>query len=72
MPWLSPVIATAATVVGIIVSYWLDTSSGGMIVLTLGLGFTLVYLFGRNGLLRKALPRSGNVTEDALATNEAA
>jgi manganese transport system permease protein len=57
---LAPVLSVAAALVGIYVSYWANTSSGGMVVLCQGILFTLVYLFDpRRGLLatRIALQR---------------
>jgi manganese transport system permease protein len=42
---ISPIIAAACSIVGIYLSYYLDASSGGMVVLTMGAVFTLVYLF---------------------------
>jgi manganese transport system permease protein len=42
---ISPILAAACSVVGIYLSYYLDASSGGMVVLTMGSVFTLVYLF---------------------------
>lgn len=42
---ISPIIAAACSVVGIYLSYYLDASSGGMVVLTMGAVFALVYLF---------------------------
>jgi manganese transport system permease protein len=42
---ISPIIAAASSIIGIYLSYYLDASSGGMVVLTMGAVFTLVYLF---------------------------
>ncbi|MBT2517959.1 metal ABC transporter permease [Streptomyces sp. ISL-90] len=42
---ISPTIAAACSIVGIYLSYYLDAASGGMVVLTMGAVFTLVYLF---------------------------
>lgn len=42
---ISPLIAVAAAIVGLYASYYLDTASGGMIVLTMGTLFALAYLF---------------------------
>lgn len=53
---LAPVIAGVCAVVGIYASFYLDASPGGVVVLTMGLVFTLVYLFSpRHGLLRSRL-----------------
>lgn len=49
---IAPALAVGATVVGIYISYGADVSPGGMVVLTQGVMFTLIYLFApRNGLL---------------------
>ena len=42
---IAPSLAVACSIVGIYLSYYLDASSGGMVVLTMGAVFTLVYLF---------------------------
>ena len=56
MLWISPLVAAACGVVGILASYWLDTSSGGTVVVTLGAAFALAYLFSpRHGLLTTRL-----------------
>jgi manganese transport system permease protein len=41
---LAPVLSVGAAVVGIYISYWANTSSGGMVVLCQGALFTVVYL----------------------------
>ena len=52
MLWIAPLVAAVSGVVGIYASYYLDTSSGGMVVVTLGVAFGLAYLFSpRHGLL---------------------
>ncbi|MCV7528178.1 metal ABC transporter permease [Micrococcus luteus] len=49
---IAPVISAACAVVGLYLSYYLDTASGGMVVLAQGAVFTLVYLFSpRHGLI---------------------
>lgn len=54
---IAPAISAGCSVVGIYVSYWLDTASGGMVVITQGAVFALVYLFSpRHGLLRRQSP----------------
>ncbi|MCB7135965.1 metal ABC transporter permease [Cellulosimicrobium marinum] len=59
MLWISPLVATLSGVVGILASYWLDTASGGTVVVTLGVVFALAYLFGpRHGLVTTALSRA--------------
>ncbi|WP_237840810.1 metal ABC transporter permease [Cellulosimicrobium cellulans] len=52
MLWISPLVAAACGVVGIYVSYYLDTASGGTVVVALGVAFALAYLFSpRHGLI---------------------
>ena len=49
---LAPLISAVCAVVGLYVSYYLDTASGGMVVLAQGVAFGLVYLFSpRHGLV---------------------
>ncbi|ROZ86529.1 metal ABC transporter permease [Gordonia sp. OPL2] len=49
---IAPALAVGATVVGVYISYGADVSPGGMVVLTQGVMFALIYLFApRNGLL---------------------
>lgn len=53
---IAPLISVGCSVVGIYVSYWMDASSGGLVVVTQGIVFALVYLFSpRHGLVRHAL-----------------
>ncbi|NHP17700.1 metal ABC transporter permease [Rhodococcus sp. IC4_135] len=42
---IAPVISAICAITGIYVSYYLDTASGGMVVMTQGIVFALVYLF---------------------------
>lgn len=53
MLWISPLIAMAATVLGVFVSYALDTSTGGTIVLAQALFFALAYCFAPQGLIAR-------------------
>ena len=56
---IAPAISVACAVIGLYVSYYLDTASGGMIVLTQGAVFALVYLFSPSqGLLGRRIARS--------------
>lgn len=76
MLWLSPVLAVAASTIGIYLSYWFDTASGGMIVLTMGGIFTCAYLFSpREGIIIKAVQklrgRRKNVAEYQLRSVDA-
>lgn len=49
---IAPVISAACAVIGLYLSYYLDTASGGMVVLAQGAVFALVYLFSpRHGLI---------------------
>ncbi|SJN28713.1 Manganese ABC transporter, inner membrane permease protein SitD [Mycetocola reblochoni REB411] len=49
---IAPAMSAVCAVVGLYLSYYLDTASGGMIVLAQGTAFALAYLFGpRHGLL---------------------
>lgn len=49
---IAPVISAVCAVIGLYLSYYLDTASGGMVVLTQGAAFTAVYLFSpRHGLV---------------------
>ena len=55
---IAPAVSVGCSIVGIYLSYWLDTASGGMVVLTQGAVFALVYLFSpRHGLLRQQISR---------------
>ncbi|KAB2583239.1 hypothetical protein BS297_21670 [Rhodococcus erythropolis] len=42
---IAPVVSAICAITGIYVSYYLDTASGGMVVMTQGVVFALVYLF---------------------------
>lgn len=50
MLWISPLIATLSVFIGITSSYYLDASSGGIIGLTLGIFFLIIFIF-------KSLPK---------------
>ncbi|MCP2635607.1 metal ABC transporter permease [Microbacterium sp. HD4P20] len=55
---ISPAIAVVSAITGLYASYYLDTASGGMIVLAMGALFALAYLFSPSqGQLRRLLPR---------------
>ena len=55
---LAPVISSLCSVVGIYLSYWMDVSSGGMVVLVQGIVFAVVYLVSpRHGLMSKVRNR---------------
>lgn len=58
MLWIAPLTSAVSSLAGLYVSYYQDTSSGGMVVLCQGILFALVYLAGpRDGVLFKALRR---------------
>ena len=49
---LAPAISAVCSVIGIYISYWADAASGGLVVVTQGAVFALVYLFSpRQGVL---------------------
>jgi len=55
---IAPSFSVLAAVIGLYLSYHLNTASGGMIVLVQGAGFTMVYLFGpRHGIIGKRLAK---------------
>lgn len=59
MLWIAPLVAAVSGLVGLYASYYLDTSSGGMVVVTLGVAFAVAYLFSpRHGLLATRLSRA--------------
>ena len=56
---ISPAVAAASALVGIYASYYLDTSSGGMVVLAMGVAFAIAYLFApRQGVVVRMLRRA--------------
>lgn len=64
---IAPAISAACAVIGLYLSYYLDTASGGMVVLTHGIAFALVYLFSpRHGLIGTRITRTRR--RQALAT----
>lgn len=49
---IAPTLAAFTSVVGIYVSYWIDASTGGMVVVVQGIVFALVYLVSpKHGLI---------------------
>ena len=54
---LAPSIAAVCALVGVYASYYLDTAPAGTIVLAQGCAFTLAYLLGPRGLLRRVRRR---------------
>ncbi|WGD38453.1 metal ABC transporter permease [Lysinibacter sp. HNR] len=68
MLWVSPMIATLCSIVGIYISYYSNASSGGMVVLTQGVVFFIAFVAvrGRALLSLRATPASaavGNSTD---------
>ena len=56
---IAPVISAGCAIVGLYLSYYLDTASGGMVVMTQGAAFALAYLFApRHGVLGKRIARA--------------
>lgn len=54
MLWLAPLTSALCSAVGIYMSYWMNVSSGGMVVLVQGIVFAAVYLVSpRHGLVSK-------------------
>lgn len=54
MLWLAPLTSALCSAVGIYLSYWMNVSSGGMVVLVQGIVFAAVYLVSpRHGLISK-------------------
>ncbi|MFP1603765.1 metal ABC transporter permease [Microbacterium sp. 2216-1] len=55
---IAPILSASASGVGIYLSYWLDASPGGLVVLVQGAVFALVYLFSpRQGVIGRQLRR---------------
>ncbi|WP_420734081.1 metal ABC transporter permease [Brevibacterium luteolum] len=55
---IAPAISVGCSLIGLYISYYADTSSGGMIVLAQGVAFTLIYLFSpRQGVIARQLRR---------------
>ncbi|MGP9536639.1 metal ABC transporter permease [Brachybacterium sp. AOP43-C2-M15] len=53
---IAPAISVSSSVLGILLSFWVDASSGGLVVLVQGAVFALVYLVEpRRGLLGRAV-----------------
>src|SRR5699024_2788923 len=53
---IAPAISVLCAIIGLYSSYYLDTASGGMVVLAQGAVFLLVYLFGpRHGLIGRGV-----------------
>ena len=49
---IAPVMSALSSVLGIYLSYWMDASPGGLVVVVQGAVFAVAYLFGpRHGLI---------------------
>lgn len=69
---IAPVIAAACSVTGILLSYWLDAASGGLVVLVHGVVFGVVLLVSpRHGLLARRLARRRAAASPAAASQAA-
>ncbi|MEV6225538.1 metal ABC transporter permease [Nocardia fluminea] len=56
---IAPTISVLCAVTGLYISYHLDTAAGGMVVVTQGIAFTLVYLFApRHGVIGRRITAS--------------
>ena len=61
---IAPLGSAACSAAGIYLSYWIDASPGGIVVLLQGLVFALVYLGSpRHGLVRRLLTRHGPASQ---------
>ena len=55
---IAPVMSALSSVLGIYLSYWMDASPGGLVVVVQGAVFAVAYLFGpRHGLIGRRLDR---------------
>ncbi|MDN5605621.1 MAG: metal ABC transporter permease [Kocuria sp.] len=69
MLWIAPSVSVIGSLVGLYLSYYLDISSGGSVVLCQGSIFAVVYLLApREGLVRRAIDRLG-ARREPLATD---
>lgn len=67
---LAPVVSVLSGIVGLYISYYRDTSPGGMIVLVQGLVFAAVYLFApRRGIVPRLLRRPARRRSGAPSTS---
>ncbi|UEJ82763.1 metal ABC transporter permease [Brachybacterium halotolerans subsp. kimchii] len=68
---IAPVLSAACSVTGIYLSYWLDASPGGLVVVAQGSAFAIVYLFApRHGLLVNRLRTCRPRQHAAISTRE--
>ena len=66
---IAPTMSAACAIVGLYCSYYLDTASGGMIVLAQGVVFGVVYLFGPHGVLRGRRYASTRTKTESVASS---
>jgi manganese transport system permease protein len=65
---IAPAVSAVCSIAGIYLSYYLDTASGAMVVLTQGAVFAVVYLFSpRQGLIGTRLAKARRKKAAALA-----
>lgn len=65
---IAPVLSAASSIVGIYLSYWVDASSGGLVVLVQGVVFAAVYLFSpRQGIIGRRSASRKSVAESVPA-----
>jgi manganese transport system permease protein len=69
---IAPAISAACSIGGIYFSYYLDTASGAMVVLTQGVVFAVVYLFSpRQGLIGTRIAKARRRKAAALTVQTA-
>lgn len=65
---IAPVLSATSSVVGIYVSYWVDASSGGLVVLVQGVVFAAVYLFSpKHGVIGRRIASRKPIAESVPA-----
>lgn len=68
---IAPTVSATCAVVGIYLSYWIDAASGGLVVVTQGVFFLIVYLLSpRHGLLARLLGPLRRVDQSPVPTEE--
>ncbi|OFT76117.1 MULTISPECIES: metal ABC transporter permease [Corynebacterium] len=65
---IAPAMSAACAIIGLYCSYYLDTASGGMIVLAQGVVFAVVYLFGPHGVTRERRYASKRTKTESVAS----
>lgn len=65
---IAPALSAASSIVGIYLSYWIDASSGGLVVLVQGVVFAAVYLFSpKHGIIGRRIASRKPVAESVPA-----